>query len=384
MLNEKTNEITNEKTSELTNEIINELASEEESEKADEIKNEKIIELTNEIINENINEIKNENIIELTNEIINENINENINEIKNEKINEFTNEIINENINEINNENIIELTNEIINEKAYEIKNEKTSELTNEIKNEIINEKINLINEKTNEIANEKTNEKIKNNSITNKIENELNKYESIKITLLGNPGVGKTEIISRYVYDDIFNENNITTIGANYSEKIVRRGNKEYELDIWDTAGQEKFHSLGKHFYKDSYIVCLVYDITNQESLDALKTLWYPDLQKHGEKYHVIAVVGNRCELYENDELADEEQAKQFAKEINAIFMLISSKTGDGINKLFDALLDKFLSNEFNSKYEEMLKKKNEDNIPIKKEKDKGKKKKKKLCIIF
>ena len=173
--------------------------------------------------------------------------------------------------------------------------------------------------------------------------------------------------------------------IGANYSEKIIKRGNKEYQLNIWDTAGQEKFHSLGKHFYKDSYIICLVYDITSQDSLDALKSVWYPDVQKYGEKLHVLAVVGNRCELYENDELANEEQAKQFAKEIDAIFMLISSKTGDGINKLFDLLVDKFLSEDFNSKYKEMTKKKKEDTIPIKKGNDKEKKKKKKkLCNIF
>ena len=86
----------------------------------------------------------------------------------------------------------------------------------------------------------------------------------SIKITLLGNPGVGKTCIISRYI-DDVFDENNAPTIGANYSEKIINKNGKEYELNIWDTAGQEKFHSLGKHFYKDDYVVCLVYDITSQ-----------------------------------------------------------------------------------------------------------------------
>ena len=73
----------------------------------------------------------------------------------------------------------------------------------------------------------------------------------SIKITLLGNPGVGKTCIISRYI-DDVFDENNAPTIGANYSEKTITKNGKEYELNIWDTAGQEKFHSLGKHFYKE------------------------------------------------------------------------------------------------------------------------------------
>ena len=202
----------------------------------------------------------------------------------------------------------------------------------------------------------------------------------SIKVALLGNPGVGKTCIISRYI-DDVFNENNASTIGANYSEKIIKRGKKEYELNIWDTAGQEKFHSLGKHFYKDSYIVCFVYDITSQESLDALKSIWYPDLQKFGEKYQILAVVGNKCDLFENDELASEEQAKQFAKDINAFFILTSAKNGDGINKLFETLTDRFLSSEFMEKYNEMMKDKG-GNVVIKKEDDnKEEKKKKKFC---
>ena len=193
----------------------------------------------------------------------------------------------------------------------------------------------------------------------------------SIKITLLGNPGVGKTCIISRYI-DNVFNENNASTIGANYSEKTVVKNGKTYNLDIWDTAGQEKFHSLGKHFYKDSYVVCLVYDITNQESLDALKSVWYPDVQKYGEKYAVLAIVGNKSDLYESEVVADEEQAKAFAKEINATFMLTSAKSGDGIEKLFNVLTDKILSD---SKFAEILKGKG-DNIVLDKNKDKGNKK--------
>ena len=177
---------------------------------------------------------------------------------------------------------------------------------------------------------------------------------EGIKITLLGNPGVGKTCIISKYV-DDTFNEDNESTIGANYSEKIIKKNGKDIQLNIWDTAGQEKFHSLGKHFYKDSYIVCFVYDITNQESLDSLKEIWYPDLLKFGEKYTVLAVVGNKCDLYESDNLANEEQAKAFAKEINATFMLTSAKNGDGIEQLFSTLTDIYLGPEFSEKAKEL-----------------------------
>ena len=201
---------------------------------------------------------------------------------------------------------------------------------------------------------------------------------EGIKITLIGNSGVGKTSIINQYI-DQTFDEANAATIGANYSEKVITKNNKEYELNIWDTAGQEKFHSVGKHFYKDAYIVCLVYDITSQDSLEQLQTIWYPDIKKFGEKYTILAVVGNKSDLYENDNLADENQAKEFAQSINAIFMLTSAKTGDGIEKLFDTLVDKFLSSDFNSKYKEMKQIKGE--IKVLKPNEGEKKKKKGFC---
>ena len=201
---------------------------------------------------------------------------------------------------------------------------------------------------------------------------------EGIKITLIGNSGVGKTSIINQYI-DQTFDEANAATIGANYSEKVITKNNKEYELNIWDTAGQEKFHSVGKHFYKDAYIVCLVYDITSQDSLDQLKEIWYPDIKKFGEKYTILAVVGNKSDLYENDNLADENHAKEFAQSINATFMLTSAKTGDGIEKLFDTLVDKFLSSDFNSKYKEMKQIKGE--IKVLKPNEGEKKKKKGFC---
>ena len=201
---------------------------------------------------------------------------------------------------------------------------------------------------------------------------------EGIKITLIGNSGVGKTSIINQYI-DQTFDEANAATIGANYSEKVITKNNKEYELNIWDTAGQEKFHSVGKHFYKDAYIVCLVYDITSQDSLEQLKTIWYPDIKKFGEKYTILAVVGNKSDLYENDNLADENRAKEFAQSINATFMLTSAKTGDGIEKLFDTLVDKFLSSDFNSKYKEMKQIKGE--IKVLKPNEGEKKKKKGFC---
>ena len=176
---------------------------------------------------------------------------------------------------------------------------------------------------------------------------------DAVKITFIGNSGVGKTCIIKRFT-NNSYNDSENSTQGGSYSMKTIKVGNKEVRCDLWDTAGQEKFRALGKHFYKDSYIVCLVYDITNRDSFDNLKDAWYPDLQKNGEKYQVIGVVGSKFDLFEKEEVPENE-ARAFAEEIGGVFSLVSSKTGDGINLLFQTLVAKYLGPEFTEKLNEI-----------------------------
>ena len=121
----------------------------------------------------------------------------------------------------------------------------------------------------------------------------------------------------------------------------------KLYTCDFWDTAGQEQYRSMGRIFYKDSYIVCLVYDITREDTFKSLKNIWYPELKNYGEKYQVIAVVGNKCDLLESEKVSEDE-ARKFADEIEAYYMAVSAKSGDNIQLLFETLLKKYLGVEF------------------------------------
>ena len=120
-------------------------------------------------------------------------------------------------------------------------------------------------------------------------------------------------------------------------------------QLNIWDTAGQEKYRALGKHFYKDAFIICFIYDITKNETFEDIKNIWYPDLKKYGEKYTVTAVIGNKIDLYMNKEVADTD-AQNFAKEIGAVFGYVSAKDGNGINEVFDKLVNEFIKPEFSA----------------------------------
>ena len=102
------------------------------------------------------------------------------------------------------------------------------------------------------------------------------------KVVLLGESGVGKTSIISRFI-NNTFEENLVTTTGASYAGKTMtfdEYNGKTIKFEIWDTAGQEKYRSLTKIFYKDAAVAILVYDITRKDSFDEIKNYWYNQLK--------------------------------------------------------------------------------------------------------
>jgi len=174
----------------------------------------------------------------------------------------------------------------------------------------------------------------------------------SCKITLIGDSGVGKSSIIGRFI-TGFFNEEMNSTLGLNYSQKLYEKNGKKISLNLWDTAGQEKFRSLGKNFYNDSFIIIIVYDICNKASFQSIKEVWYPDIQRFGEKVNIIALVGNKKDKYEEEEVPEEE-AKSYAKEIDANFFLVSANSGDGIEQMFQSLADNFFDIEFIKKIDE------------------------------
>ena len=171
----------------------------------------------------------------------------------------------------------------------------------------------------------------------------------SCKVTLIGDSGVGKTSIISRYI-SGIFQSDYTPSINMNYSNKIHEFNGQKVRLDIWDTAGQEVYKSIGRNFYVNAYIVILVYDITSLQSFENLKNIWYPEVKQYGEKYHILSLVGNKDDLFLSEKVKVEEATK-FANEIGAQFSIISAKTGKGVDDLFSELGNKFLSPNFKKK---------------------------------
>ena len=118
------------------------------------------------------------------------------------------------------------------------------------------------------------------------KDENQKDPKLECKVVLLGETMTGKTSLISRLV-DNTFNYNEMTTfVASNQSKEFVYSefGGVTLTLQIWDTAGQEKFRSINKIFYKDASIAILVYDITRRETFDDIRTYWINQLNQYGK----------------------------------------------------------------------------------------------------
>ena len=207
-----------------------------------------------------------------------------------------------------------------------------------------------------------------------------MNDPSTVKVVLLGESGVGKTSIISQFTKNQ-FNSRVETSVSANFISKVVDfpEINKSIKFDIWDTVGQEKYRSLAKIFYKDAKIIVFVFDITKRKSFEAIKDFWYNETQNNADNNPILAIVGNKIDLYNNRDI-DIDEGQVYADEIRAIFQTTSALSNSGISNLFNHLGKKFFIPEYNYKsgdkeaQENYMRKKKEEKkgILIRKKEDK------------
>jgi small GTP-binding protein len=175
---------------------------------------------------------------------------------------------------------------------------------------------------------------------------------EEIKMILLGEAGCGKTSIISRYTLDK-FDSNYFTTYSSTFLTKIFDYKGKKYNINIWDTVGQEKFRSLTKIFIKGTKICLFVYDITNQHSFDEL-SFWLEQAKQIADKDVVFGMAGNKNDLIGKQQVSDKDAIK-FAEDNNIIFGQTSAaKNKSSVDSLLDKLIIKYLENSNPSLVEE------------------------------
>ena len=157
------------------------------------------------------------------------------------------------------------------------------------------------------------------------------------KIVLIGDSGVGKTNILSRYINNQ-FSLTTQATVGVEFGSKIIKKGEKLIKLQIWDTAGQERYKSITKSYYKGAKGALIVYDISRKESFLNVDK-WIGDLKEFGENDLCIILVGNKCDLDNIRQVQTDEVSKK-AEQYKVGFCETSALNSKNINFAFQELI--------------------------------------------
>ena len=153
------------------------------------------------------------------------------------------------------------------------------------------------------------------------------------KFIVIGSSGVGKTAIIKRLT-EDTYDDQIMSTIGVEYNTTTIQCGGQEVQLQIWDTAGQEKFQSISKTYYRNAVGILVVYDITDRKSFDQL-SIWVNEAQRLCDPNAVIHLLGNKADL-ESKRVVSISEALSFANANQMQYIETSAKKGENITQAF------------------------------------------------
>ncbi|KAE8672144.1 Ras-related protein RABH1b [Hibiscus syriacus] len=153
------------------------------------------------------------------------------------------------------------------------------------------------------------------------------------KLVFLGDQSVGKTSIITRFMYDK-FDNTYQATIGIDFLSKTMYLEDRTVRLQLWDTAGQERFRSLIPSYIRDSSVAVIVYDVANRQSFQNTSK-WIEEVRTERGSDVIIVLVGNKTDLVDKRQVSVEE-AEAKARELNVMFIETSAKAGFNIKALF------------------------------------------------
>ncbi|XP_076755533.1 ras-related protein Rab-37 isoform X3 [Xylocopa sonorina] len=157
------------------------------------------------------------------------------------------------------------------------------------------------------------------------------------KVMLLGDSGVGKTCLLTRFRDGRFLPGNYITTVGIDFRNKVVVVDDTPIKLQIWDTAGQERFRSVTHAYYRDAHGLLLLYDVTNKTSYDNIRA-WLSEIREHANEDVVIMLLGNKSDCG-TERIVKREDGERLAQEYKVPFMETSAKTGLNVELAFLAV---------------------------------------------
>ena len=200
--------------------------------------------------------------------------------------------------------------------------------------------------------------------------------YEQLyKIIIIGDSGVGKSNILGRYLHNE-FREDTKSTVGVEFGSKKMVIENIPIKLQIWDTAGQERFHSITKNIYRNANGVLFVYDITNQESFNNIKN-WIKDLDNIKSDDIKSIIIGNKIDL-EDKRIINKSDLENLANKYKMSFLEVSAKNNININEAFDLMVNEILKEKDENTIIKLFSRKTKSDLSISTEKQEINKKKK------
>ncbi|XP_027210004.2 ras-related protein Rab-8B isoform X1 [Penaeus vannamei] len=173
--------------------------------------------------------------------------------------------------------------------------------------------------------------------------------YDNLfKVLLLGDANVGKTALLVKFASEAPTDHAFISTIGVDFKIRILQVCGRKVKLQMWDTAGQEKFHNVTSAFYRGASGILVVYDVASEKSYENIQK-WLADVGKNCADNTVTMILGNNCHLKGDERQVSWERAKEMADKAGVQFMEVSAKTGQNTEEALNILSKSMLAKEPN-----------------------------------
>ncbi len=158
-------------------------------------------------------------------------------------------------------------------------------------------------------------------------------KYDYLlKIIIIGDSSAGKLDFLLRFI-DYSISDKHLTTVGTDFKIKIINYENKIIKLQIWDTAGEERFRTISKTYYNGAHGIIIMYDVTNRNSFESVRN-WMKQINVNADKSTKKVLVGHKCD--EPGKVVTEEEGKKMAEEYNIGFFESSARTNINVSEVF------------------------------------------------
>uniref|UniRef100_A0A915IWS1 Uncharacterized protein n=1 Tax=Romanomermis culicivorax TaxID=13658 RepID=A0A915IWS1_ROMCU len=134
-----------------------------------------------------------------------------------------------------------------------------------------------------------------------------MSKYNYLfKIVIIGDHNCGKSCILLRFA-ENKFRDDHVTTLGVDFKLKTIKLDKDRIRLELWDTAGLERYRTIYNSYYHSAHGVMIVYDITDSRSFENLKNYWLNEVRMHAPQNAVLMLVGNKCDLSDQTTIQDQ-----------------------------------------------------------------------------